>query len=102
MSHTRDVGVDLDALETKVNRAVALIGRLKEDNRKLGEENADLKARIDASGGATREAVEALNDRLAVLEKEKSALQDERRLLARRIEEALGKLEFLESESVPQ
>lgn len=96
-----DPGVDFDALETKVNRAVELIRRLKEENRRLSEENAGLRSSLDASGGATREALDTLNNQVATLEKEKSSLQDERRLLARRIEAALSKLEFLESESVP-
>jgi FtsZ-binding cell division protein ZapB len=68
-----EIGERLAALEREVQRAVELIGSLREDARQLREERAALTERVE---GLTRE-IEALRDRSQTL----ARLQEEHRRL---------------------
>jgi FtsZ-binding cell division protein ZapB len=88
--------VELDQLEERIRAAVSLIGQLQEDRRRLEAENGELTERVHALQAAGKHAGEELKPRLKALEEERTTLLDERRVVARRVEEMLQKLELLE------
>jgi FtsZ-binding cell division protein ZapB len=89
-----------EVLEDKVNRAVEMIRRLKDEKKLLIESRAELEARLAEAAAVPPGVVEELTNRVAQLEKERAAWQGEKRELTRRVEGILAKLELLESESV--
>jgi predicted nuclease with TOPRIM domain len=89
-----------DALEEKVNRAVDLIRRLKDEKSRLLAGQAELEARLAESAAVPAEVVQNLESRLAEMERERTQWLGEKKDLTRRIEGILAKLELLESESV--
>jgi chromosome segregation ATPase len=88
--------VELDQLEERIRAAVKLIHELQEDNRRLDAENRELGDRIRSIQAAGKSAADDLKPRLKALEEERTTLLDERRVVARRVEEMLQKLELLE------
>jgi chromosome segregation ATPase len=87
--------LELDQLEEKVRVAAELLARLKAERRSLEAENKELRDRLkklEPSAGRHEE----LKPRLKALEEERSTLLDERRVVARRVEEMLAKLEVLQ------
>jgi regulator of replication initiation timing len=88
--------VELDQLEERIRAAVALIHELQEENRRLDTENRELGDRIRSIQAAEKSAADDLKPRIKALEEERTALLDERRVVARRVEEMLQKLELLE------
>jgi FtsZ-binding cell division protein ZapB len=89
-----------EVLEDKVNRAVEMIRRLKDEKKLLIESRAELESRLAAAAAVPPGVVEELTNKVALLEKERAAWQGEKRELTRRVEGILAKLELLESESV--
>jgi predicted nuclease with TOPRIM domain len=89
-----------DALEEKVNRAVDLIRRLKDEKSRLLAGQAELEAKLAESAAVPAEVVQNLESRLAEMERERTQWLGEKKDLTRRIEGILAKLELLESESV--
>jgi FtsZ-binding cell division protein ZapB len=89
--------VELDQLEERIRAAVKLIGQLQEEKRRLESENKEMSERVRAlQTAAGKHAGEELKPRLKALEQERTTLLDERRVVARRVEEMLQKLELLE------
>ncbi len=87
--------VELDQLEEKIRAATGLLARLKEEKRLLEAENAALKERVRKMEPAAAKQ-DDLKPRLKALEEERSSLLDERRAVARRVEEMLAKLDVLQ------
>ena len=88
---------ELSALEERVRQAAELLGRLREENRALAAERDGLRAKVRAlEAAAGKHAAVDWKTRVKALEDERAALLDERRALARRLEEMLAKLAVLE------
>jgi predicted nucleic acid-binding Zn-ribbon protein len=88
--------VDLDKLEEGIRAAAGLMARLREETRRLEAENKELQERIRSMVPAAAKQADELKPRLKALEEERSTLLDERRAMARRVEEMLTKLDLLQ------
>jgi len=86
---------ELDQLEDKIHAAVGLLETFREEKRRLEDENQELKDRVHALEVAAGKQAEDLKPKLQALEDERSALLDERRVVARRVEEMMSKLDQL-------
>jgi len=77
----------LDRLEDKIKRLVAMVEKMKTEEKRAGEENQRLKAEIEAlkARAATGET----------LSTELSALKDEREVIRGRVSDMLHQLEAL-------
>jgi predicted nucleic acid-binding Zn-ribbon protein len=88
---------ELSALEDRVRQVVETLDRMREENRALAGERDDLRARVRAlEAAAGKHNTAEYKTRLKSLEDERATLLDERRALARRLEEMLAKLAILE------
>ena len=88
---------DLDLLAERVEKAAALVQRLREDNQRLGRERDELTRRLgEAEGRLQGQDVGALMAELQGLRKGQRDWQSERREVASRIEALVKKLERLE------
>ena len=88
---------ELDQLERKIQTAATLLGHLREEKRALDRENRELKERVrNLENSVGKQKASDLQPRLHALEEERSTLLDERRVMARRVEEMLVKLSVLE------
>ncbi len=87
---------ELDQLERKIQAAAKLLEQLREEKRTLEREKIELKERVRALENSVGKQKEDWKPRLQALEQERSTLLDERRLIARRVEEMLVKLSVLE------
>jgi len=88
---------ELDQLERKIQAASKLLDRFREEKRILSEQNRELKDRVRAlENSVGKEKSSDWKPRLQALEQEKTSLLDERRAMARRVEEMLVKLAVLE------
>ena len=87
--------VELDQLEDRIQAAVGILTQLREEKRRLEVENGDLRQRVrDLEATAGRNA-DALKPQIKALEAERTALLDERRVMAKRVEDMLVKLDQL-------
>ncbi len=86
---------ELDQLEEKIRAATALLSRLREEKKQLEAENKALRDRVRSIESAAGKHADDLKPRLKALEEERSTLLDERRAVARRVEEMLTKLDVL-------
>lgn len=87
--------VELDQLEEKIRAATGLLVRLREEKRRLETENKELRDRVRTIESTAGKHADDLKPRLKALEEERSTLLDERRAVARRVEEMLAKLDVL-------
>ena len=88
---------ELDQLERKIQTAAQTLDRLREQKRDLERENRELKDRVRAlENKVGKEPSTEWKPRLHALEQERTSLLDERRAIARRVEEMLDKLSVLE------
>jgi chromosome segregation ATPase len=88
---------ELSALEERVQQIVSLLERMRDENRALTGERDDLRAKVRAlEAAAGKHAAADYKTRLKSLEDERATLLEERRALARRVEEMLAKLSVLE------
>jgi len=88
--------VELDQLEERIQAAVGLLARLREEKRRLEAENKELREQLRTMIPAAAKHADDLKPRLKALEQERSTLLDERRAVARRVEEMLTKLDLLQ------
>jgi len=88
--------VELDKLEEKIRATAELVARLREEKRRLEAENKELLERVRSMVPAAAKHADDLKPRLKALEEERSTLLDERRAVARRVEEMLTKLDLLQ------
>jgi chromosome segregation ATPase len=88
---------ELDQLEAKIKSASELLTRLRDEKRNLELEAGELRERVNVLERdlAKREA-EDLTPRLKSLEEERATLLEERRVIAKRVEDLLSKLGQLE------
>jgi FtsZ-binding cell division protein ZapB len=82
--------VELDHLERKIQAAAKLLERLREENHELKERVRGLENAVG------KEKTSDWKPKLHALEQERASLLDERRAMARRVEEMLVKLSVLE------
>ena len=88
---------ELDQLERKIQTAAKVLDRLREEKRDLERENRELKDRVRAlENSVGKDKSAEWKPRLHALEQERTSLLDERRAIARRVEEMLVKLSVLE------
>lgn len=88
---------ELSALEERVRQVVETLDRIRAENRALAGERDDLRAKVRAlEAAAGKHNAAEYKTRLKSLEDERATLLDERRALARRVEEMLAKLAILE------
>jgi predicted nucleic acid-binding Zn-ribbon protein len=87
---------DLDQLEERIRAAVGLMARLRDEKKRLETENKELREKIRALEPAAAKHADDLKPRLKALEEERSTLLDERRAVARRVQEMLTKLDLLQ------
>jgi chromosome segregation ATPase len=88
---------EFDQLERKIQTAAKVLDRLRETKRELERENRELRERVRAlENSVGKEKSSDLKPRLHALEQERTSLLDERRAMARRVEEMLAKLSVLE------
>lgn len=87
--------VELDQLEDRIQAAVGILAQLREDKRKLEAENGDLRQRLRDLEASAGKSADALKPKLQELEAERMALLDERRVMAKRVEDMLAKLDQL-------
>ncbi|HKO22296.1 MAG TPA: cell division protein ZapB [Candidatus Eisenbacteria bacterium] len=86
---------ELDQLEERIHAAVGLLEKYREEKRRLEDENGELKERVHALEVAAGKQAEDLKPKIQALEDERTALIDERRVVARRVEEMMSKLDQL-------
>jgi chromosome segregation ATPase len=86
---------ELDQLEDRIHAAVGLLEKFREEKRRLETENRELKDRVHALEVAAGKQAEDLKPKLQALEDERVALLDERRVVAKRVEEMMSKLDQL-------
>ena len=86
---------ELDQLEDRIHAAVGLLEKYREEKRRLEDENGELKERVHALEVAAGKQAEDLKPKIQALEDERTALLDERRVVARRVEEMMSKLDQL-------
>jgi len=88
---------ELDQLEAKIRTASELLTRLRDEKRALELESQELRERVRSlESEVARRDAEDLRPRLKSLEEERAALLEERRLVAKRVEDLLAKLAQLE------
>ena len=88
---------ELDHLEQKIQEATQLLARRRDEKRTLERESRELKERVRVLESTIgKQKATDLQPRLHALEEERSTLLDERRVMARRVEEMLVKLSVLE------
>lgn len=86
---------ELDQLEDRIHAAVGLLEKFREEKQRLEDENRELKDRVHALEVAAGKQADDLKPKLQALEDERTALLDERRVVARRVEEMMSKLDQL-------
>jgi predicted nucleic acid-binding Zn-ribbon protein len=88
---------ELDQLEEKIRAAAELLTRLRDEKRDLEVENGKLRERVQAMERAVADLKStAHRPEIRALEEERATLLEERRVIARRVEDMLQKLELLE------
>lgn len=105
MTETTMMQTDLDLLAERVERAAALVQRLKEDRQRLERELSDSQARLEETERRLHETERKLQGQdlgavmgeLQTLRLSQRQWDGERREVASRIETLMKKLERLES-----
>jgi len=97
MTETTVVHADLDLLAERVEKAAALVQRLKEEKDRLEGVNQELTRRLrDTEAKLQGQDPSALVGEIQTLRKEQRHWEGERREVASRIETLVRKLEKLE------
>jgi predicted nucleic acid-binding Zn-ribbon protein len=87
--------IELDQLEDRIQAAVGILSQLREEKRRLEVENGDLRERVRDLETAAGRSADALKPQIKALEEERTVLLDERRVMAKRVEDMLAKLDQL-------
>jgi len=88
---------DLDKLDARVSAVAELIRSLRQEKRQLLSEKEALQLRVrKLEEAAAKASAGDTKPRLQALEAERATLLDERRVMVRRVEEMLAKLDVLE------
>jgi chromosome segregation ATPase len=88
---------ELNRLDERVHAVAELLKSLRQEKDRLESENGTLQLRIRKLEEAVAKApADDWKPRLQALEAERATLLDERRVMVRRVEEMLAKLDVLE------
>ena len=88
---------ELNRLDERVHAVAELLKTLRREKDRLESENSALQLRVRKLEEVVAKAsAEDSKPRLQALEAERATLLDERRAMARRVEEMLAKLDVLE------
>lgn len=88
---------ELDQLEAKIKTAGELLTSLRDEKRGLEQETNELRERVRTlEREVARREAEDLGPRVQSLEEERAALLEERRLVAKRVEDLIAKVTQLE------
>ena len=88
---------ELNRLDERVRAVADLLRSLREEKKRLESEKEELQGRIrKLETVAAKASAEDSKPRLQALEAERATLLDERRVMVRRVEEMLAKLDVLE------
>ncbi|HEU4725840.1 MAG TPA: hypothetical protein VFU59_11155 [Candidatus Eisenbacteria bacterium] len=88
---------ELNRLDERVRAVSELLRSLREENKRLVSEKDALQVRIrELEKVAAKASADDSKPRLQALEAERATLLDERRVMVRRVEEMLAKLDVLE------
>ena len=88
---------ELDRLDERVRKVADHVRALREAKQRLESENKALQLRVrKLEEAAAKVTASDTKPRLQALEAERATLLDERRAMARRVEEMLAKLDVLE------
>ncbi len=88
---------ELDRLDERVRAVAETLRSLREEKKRLASENETLQHRVrKLEDAAAKTSADDTKPRLQALEAERATLLDERRAMARRVEEMLAKLDVLE------
>ena len=97
MTDTTTMSTDLDLLAERVEKAAALIHRMRDDKQRAERERDEMARRLQESDQKLQgQDATALLNELHALRKEQREWQGERREVATRIEALVKKLERLE------
>ena len=88
---------ELNRLDERVRAVSELLRSLREENKRLASEKEALQLRIrKMEEVAAKASANDVKPRLQALEAERATLLDERRVMVRRVEDMLAKLDVLE------
>ena len=88
---------ELNRLDERVRAVAELLKSLRQEKERLASENDALRLRIrKMEEAAAKSSADDTKPRLQALEAERATLLDERRVMVRRVEEMLAKLDVLE------
>lgn len=88
---------ELNRLDERVRAVSELLRTLREENKRLTSEKEALQLRVRKMEEAVAKAsADDVKPRLQALEAERATLLDERRVMVRRVEDMLAKLDVLE------
>ena len=88
---------ELNRLDERVRAVSVALKTLRQEKARLETENSTLQQRVrKLEEAAAKATANDVKPRLQALEAERATLLDERRVMARRIEEMLAKLDVLE------
>lgn len=88
---------ELNRLDERVRAVSDALKALRQERARLESENSALQQRVrKLEEAAAKATANDVKPRLQALEAERATLLDERRVMARRIEEMLAKLDVLE------
>ena len=90
---------ELAVLEDRVRIVADVVAKLRDEKRGIEGERDELRAKVrslESAVGKHAHLAEDVKPRIKALEEERNSLLEERRTLARRVEEMLAKLAVLE------
>lgn len=88
---------ELNRLDERVRAVAELLRTLREEKKRLESEKEELQLRVrKLETVAAKAAADDAKPRLQALEAERATLLDERRVMVRRVEDMLAKLDVLE------
>ena len=98
MTETTVVHTDLDLLAERVEKAAALVQRLREEKLQLERDNQTLASRLEQHERALQgQDASSLMNEIQALKRDQRLWEGERREVATRIETLVRKLERLEA-----
>jgi FtsZ-binding cell division protein ZapB len=85
-----------DQLEERVNKAVKLVGKLREENKELAATNQELQAKIQEYQNAYKKLQEE-HQRLKQEEKKSKQTQDKQMEITTKVQQMLQKLDIIDT-----
>lgn len=85
----------LDILEDKINLAVELISRLREENQQLDQENSELRERVEKGENALKTLQEEFQH-FTTMQQEAENYKKKEELIKEKVEAMLSKMESIQ------